>query len=162
MRTERDVREALELGVARVLVGTLAAQRPELVGALAAETARVAVAADVRNGTVRAAGWREDTGTDAVPFVQRLTTQGVRDVLATAIERDGTGAGPDTALLARLRTHVPGLLIAAGGIGSVADVRAAVAAGADGVVIGRALYDGSMTFRDASASLRSSPIDKPS
>jgi phosphoribosylformimino-5-aminoimidazole carboxamide ribotide isomerase len=162
MRTERDVREALELGVARVLVGTLAAQRPELVGALAAETARVAVAADVRNGTVRAAGWLEDTGTDVVPFVQRLTTQGVRDVLATAIERDGTGAGPDTALLARLRTHVPGLLIAAGGIGSVADVRAAVAAGADGVVIGRALYDGSMTFRDASASLRSSPIDKPS
>jgi phosphoribosylformimino-5-aminoimidazole carboxamide ribotide isomerase len=162
MRTERDVRDALELGVARVLVGTLAAQRPELVGALAAETARVAVAADVRNGTVRAGGWLEDTGADAVAFVQRLTTQGVRDVLATAIERDGTGAGPDTELLARLRSHVPGVLIAAGGISSARDVRAAVAAGADGIVIGRALYDGSLTFREASASLRSSPIDNPS
>jgi phosphoribosylformimino-5-aminoimidazole carboxamide ribotide isomerase len=111
---------------------------------------------------VRAGGWLEDTGADAVAFVQRLTAQGVRDVLATAIERDGTGAGPDTELLTRLRPHVPGVLIAAGGISSARDVRAAVAAGADGIVIGRALYDGSLTFREASASLRSSPIDNPS
>lgn len=162
MRTEGDVRAALDLGVARVLVGTLAAQRPELVGALASETARVVVAADVRNGTVRSAGWLEDTGTDAVAFVRRLAAQGVRDVLATGIERDGTGTGPDTALLERLRPHVHGLLLAAGGIGSVGDIRAAVAAGADGVVVGRALYDGSMTFSEASASLRSSPMDSPS
>jgi phosphoribosylformimino-5-aminoimidazole carboxamide ribotide isomerase len=162
MRTEGDVRAALDLGVARVLVGTLATQRPELVGALASETARVAVAADVRNGTVRSAGWLEDTGTDAVAFVSRLAAQGVRDVLATGIERDGTGTGPDTALLERLRPHVDGLLLAAGGIGSVGDIRAAVAAGADGVVVGRALYDGSMTFSEASASLRSSPMDSPS
>lgn len=162
MRSESDVRAALDLGVARVLVGTLAAQRPELVGALAAQTARVAVAADVREGTVRSAGWLEDTGAGAVEFVRRLTVQGVRDVLATAIERDGTGGGPDTELLAQLRPHVPGVLIAAGGIGAVADVRAAVDAGADGVVIGRALYDGSVTLPEASASLRSSPIDRPS
>jgi phosphoribosylformimino-5-aminoimidazole carboxamide ribotide isomerase len=162
MRTERDVLEALDLGVARVLVGTLAAERPGLVGALAARTARVAVAADVRDGTVRSAGWLLDTGAGAVDFVQRLTAQGVRDVLATAIERDGTGEGPDTDLLAKLRPHVPGVLIAAGGIGSVADVRAAADAGADGVVIGRALYDGSVALPEASASLRSSPIDRPS
>jgi phosphoribosylformimino-5-aminoimidazole carboxamide ribotide isomerase len=162
MRSERDVQAALDLGVARVLVGTLAVQRPELVGALAAKTARVAVAADVRDGTVRSAGWLEDTGSAAVAFVQRLAVQGVRDVLATAIDRDGTGRGPDTALLASLRPHVPGVLIAAGGIGSAGHVRAAVRAGADGVVIGRALYDGSMTFSEASASLRSSPIDRPS
>jgi phosphoribosylformimino-5-aminoimidazole carboxamide ribotide isomerase len=162
MRSERDVREALALGVARVLVGTLAVQQPWLVGALAAETARVAVAADVRGGTVRSAGWLEDTGADAVDFVKRVTAQGVRDVLATAIEQDGTGEGPDTELLARLRPHVPGVLIAAGGIGRAAHIRAAVAAGADGVVVGRALYDGSLSFAEASASLRSSPIDRPS
>ncbi len=162
IRDERALLEALELGVARVLVGTLAAAQPQLVGRLARDTARVAVAADVRDGTVRAAGWLEDTGVAGEAFVRSLTEAGVRDFLVTAIERDGTGDGPDTALLARLRPRVPGLLMAAGGIGSAADVAAVAAAGADCAVIGRALYDGSLTLLEASASARSSPTDRPS
>lgn len=162
IRDERALLEALELGVARVLVGTLAAAQPQLVGRLARDTARVAVAADVREGTVRAAGWLEDTGVAAEAFVRSLTDAGVRDFLVTAIERDGTGDGPDTVLLARLRPRVPGLLMAAGGIGSAADVAAVAAAGADCAVIGRALYDGSLTLLEASASARSSPTDRPS
>ena len=157
-----DVLAALELGVARVLVGTLAAHDPRTVGALATETARVAVAADVRDATVRAAGWLEDTGTAGSVFVRRLAEHGVRDFLVTAIERDGTGQGPDTNLLAELREWVPGLLLAAGGIASAADVAAAAAAGADGIVIGRALYEGELTLPEASASLRSSPTESPS
>jgi phosphoribosylformimino-5-aminoimidazole carboxamide ribotide isomerase len=162
IRSERDVRDALELGVARVLVGTLAASEPELTGRLAAETVRVAVAADVLDGTVRAAGWLEDTGAEAGAFVRRLAGEGVRDFLVTAIDRDGTGSGPDTELLASLRPLVPGLLMAAGGIGSAQDVAAVGRAGADCAVIGRALYDGSMVLADASASLRSSPTESPS
>ena len=162
IRDERALLEALELGVARVLVGTLAAAQPQLVGRLARDTARVAVAADVREGTVRAAGWLEDTGVPAETFVRSLTEAGVRDFLVTAIERDGTGDGPDTALLARLRPRVQGLLMAAGGIGSTADVAAVAGAGADCAVIGRALYDGSLTLLEASASARSSPTDRPS
>jgi phosphoribosylformimino-5-aminoimidazole carboxamide ribotide isomerase len=162
IRDEAALLEALELGVARVLVGTLAAAQPQLVGRLARDTARVAVAADVREGTVRAAGWLEDTGVAAEAFVRSLTEAGVRDFLVTAIERDGTGDGPDTALLARLRPRVPGLLMAAGGIGSAVDVEAVAAAGADCAVIGRALYDGSLTLLEASASARSSPTDRPS
>ena len=162
IRDEAALLEALELGVARVLVGTLAAAQPQLVGRLARDTARVAVAADVREGTVRAAGWLEDTGVAAETFVRSLTEAGVRDFLVTAIERDGTGDGPDTALLARLRPRVQGLLMAAGGIGSAADVAAVAAAGADCAVIGRALYDGSLTLLEASASARSSPTDRPS
>src|SRR5256885_294346 len=72
MRSREDVLGALDLGVARVLVGTLAAREPRAVGALAAETARVAVAADVRDGTVRAAAWLEDTGSPGAAFVRRL------------------------------------------------------------------------------------------
>jgi|1186.fasta_scaffold02201_3 phosphoribosylformimino-5-aminoimidazole carboxamide ribotide isomerase len=162
IRDERDVGEALELGVARVLVGTMAARDPVRVGRLAAETARVAVAADVRDGTVRAAGWQKDTGTPAGAFVELLAGEGVRDFLVTAIDRDGTASGPDTQLLRTLRVAVPGLLIAAGGIGSVDDVVAAADAGADAVVIGRALYDGTVRLSEASASLRSSPSDSPS
>jgi phosphoribosylformimino-5-aminoimidazole carboxamide ribotide isomerase len=86
----------------------------------------------------------------------------VPDFLVTAIERDGTHDGPDTELLVALRPLVPGLLMAAGGIGSAGDVAAVLAAGADCAVIGRALYDGSLTLLEASASLRSSPTDSPS
>jgi len=162
IRDEASLRDALELGVARVLVGTLAAAEPQLVGRLAVSTARVAVAADVRDGTVRAAGWLHDTGVPAADFVKRLAGAGVRDFLVTAIDRDGTDRGPDTGLLSRLRPLVPGLLLAAGGIGTPADVAAVAAAGADAAVIGRALYDGSLTLSAASASVRSSPTDRPS
>jgi phosphoribosylformimino-5-aminoimidazole carboxamide ribotide isomerase len=162
MRSLADVEEALELGVARVLVGTLAVHEPDAVGRLAVSTARVAAACDVRDGTVRAAGWTEDSRLAARPFVERLAAAGVRDVLVTAIDRDGTGSGPDTALLRSLRPAVPGVLLAAGGIGSVEDVVAAADAGADAVVIGRALYEGAVRLSDASASLRSSPNESPS
>lgn len=162
VRSEADVQAALELGVARVLVGTLAAREPALVGRLCTDTARVAVAADVRDGTVRAAGWLEDTGAGARAFVERLAALGARDFLVTAIERDGTGQGADTELLAGLRPHVPGVLMAAGGIRTAAHVADAVTAGADGVVVGRALYAGWLSLSEASTSLRRSPSESPS
>src|SRR4051794_19136122 len=162
IRSVADVEEALALGVARVLVGTLAVREPGAVGRLASQTARVAAACDVRDGTVRAAGWIEDSRLPARRFVDGLVAGGVRDVLVTAIDRDGTGSGPDTDLLRSLRPAVPGVLLAAGGIGSVADVVAAADAGADAVVIGRALYEGAVRLSEASASLRSSPSDSPS
>jgi phosphoribosylformimino-5-aminoimidazole carboxamide ribotide isomerase len=162
IRSEADVQAALELGVARVLVGTLAAREPAVVGRLCADTARVAVAADVRDGTVRAAGWLEDTGAGARAFVERLADLGARDVVVPAIDRDGTGEGPDGELLAGLRPSVPGVLMAAGGIGNAAHVAEAVAAGADAVVVGRALYAGWLSLSEASTSVRSSPSERPS
>jgi phosphoribosylformimino-5-aminoimidazole carboxamide ribotide isomerase len=146
IRTGAQIVAALEADADRVMVGTLAASAPELVGRLAAETARVVVALDCLDGRVRTHGWLEDTGAEPAAFVARLTTAGARDFLVTGIDRDGTGLGPDLDLLRGLRAAVPGLLLAAGGVGSAADVDAAVAAGADAVVVGRALLDGTITF----------------
>ena len=154
IRDEQDVHEALELGVARVLVGTLARPLADPGRPAGAETARVAVAADVREGTVRAAGWLEDTG---VAAEQRSSSgwssRGVRDFLVTAIERDGTGDGPDTALLAALRPCVPGA--ADGGRRDRLGRPTSAGGGAPAPTascIGRALYDGSLTLSEASAS----------
>ena len=146
IRTAAQISAALELGAARVMVGTLAAAEPDLVGRIAAETGRVVVALDCRDGRVRTHGWIEDTGTEAAAFVTRLANAGARDFLVTGIDRDGTGRGPDLDLIASVRALVPGLLLSAGGVGSAADVAAAVAAGADAVVIGRGLVDGTITF----------------
>ncbi len=141
IRTEGDVAAALETGAWRVLAGTLAAQAPETAGRLARETGRVVAAVDCRDGSVRVRGWADDSGADPLALVERLAAAGVRDVAATAIERDGTGAGPDVRLIGRLRAAVPGELIAAGGVYAPVDVTAAVGAGADAVVVGRALYE---------------------
>jgi phosphoribosylformimino-5-aminoimidazole carboxamide ribotide isomerase len=146
IRTADQIAAALDLGAARVMVGTLAAAAPDLVGRIAADTGRVVVALDCLEGRVRTHGWIEDTGTEAAAFVTRLAAGGARDFLVTGIDRDGTGRGPDLELIAGVRGLVPGLLLSAGGVGSAADVAAAVAAGADAVVIGRGLVDGSMSF----------------
>jgi phosphoribosylformimino-5-aminoimidazole carboxamide ribotide isomerase len=146
LRGEAAVRAALEGLADRVIVGTLAATEPELVGRLAAETGRVVVALDCLDGRVRTHGWVEDAGLEPEAFVARLAAAGARDFLVTGIDRDGTGRGPDLQLIAALRPGVPGLLLAAGGVGAAADVRAAVRAGADAVVVGRALLDDIFSF----------------
>jgi phosphoribosylformimino-5-aminoimidazole carboxamide ribotide isomerase len=146
LRTGAQIAAALDLGVERAVVGTLAAAEPELVGRLAAETGRVVVAVDCLDGRVRTHGWLSDTGTAAAVFVDRLAAVGAGDFLVTGIERDGTGRGPDLELVRGVRGSVPGVLLASGGVGSAADVEAAVAAGADAVVCGRSLLDGSIKF----------------
>jgi phosphoribosylformimino-5-aminoimidazole carboxamide ribotide isomerase len=141
IRTEADVAAALETGAWRVVVGTLAADEPETAGRLARETGRLVAAIDCRDGTVRVRGWAADSGADPVELVRRLVDAGVRDIAVTAIERDGTGAGLDARLISRMRPAVPGELIAAGGVYAPVDVTAAVGAGADLVIVGRALYE---------------------
>jgi phosphoribosylformimino-5-aminoimidazole carboxamide ribotide isomerase len=146
MRTGPQIAAAFHLGAQRVIVGTLAASEPDLVGRIAADTGRVVVALDCLGGRVRTHGWLEDSGTEAAVFVRRLAAAGAHDFLVTGIERDGTGRGPDLDLIRSVRERVPGLLLSAGGVGSGADVAAAVAAGADAVVIGRGLVDGTIPF----------------
>jgi phosphoribosylformimino-5-aminoimidazole carboxamide ribotide isomerase len=146
LRGEIEIRAALDGLADRVIVGTLAAAEPELVGRFAAETGRVVVALDCLHGRVRTHGWLEDAGLEPGAFVARLAAAGARDFLVTGIDRDGTGSGPDLELIAALRPRVPGLLLAAGGVGSAADIGAAVGAGADAVVVGRALLDGALSF----------------
>jgi phosphoribosylformimino-5-aminoimidazole carboxamide ribotide isomerase len=141
IRTEADVAAAVEVGAWRVIVGTLASEDPPAAGRMARETGRLVAAVDCRGGSVRVRGWTADSGADPLELVRRLVECGVRDVAVTAIDRDGTGAGPDAGLIGRLRPAVPGELIAAGGVYAPVDVTAAVGAGADAVVVGRALYE---------------------
>jgi phosphoribosylformimino-5-aminoimidazole carboxamide ribotide isomerase len=107
------------------------------------------VCADALEGSVRVAGWLEDAGESASAFVERFTERGVAAFLVTAIERDGTLAGPDLQLLAGVRAVTDSVLLAAGGFASLEHIAAARDAGCDGAVVGRALYDGSLNLREA-------------
>jgi phosphoribosylformimino-5-aminoimidazole carboxamide ribotide isomerase len=150
VRTTEDVEAALAAGVQRVLIGTFAARDPDAVTALAERHGpRICVCADALDGTVRIAGWREDAGESASAFVERFSARGVGAFLVTAIERDGTLAGPDLRLLAEVRAVTDAILLAAGGFAALEHIAAARDAGCDGAVVGRALYDGSFNLREA-------------
>jgi phosphoribosylformimino-5-aminoimidazole carboxamide ribotide isomerase len=154
LRDEAAIDAALELGVDRALIGTLAFRDPAALDRLVARHGeRICVTADTLEGSVRVAGWQEDSGVDVVEAVRGLAGRGVGAFLVTAIERDGTLAGPDLRLLAAVRAATEGLLLASGGIGSIDDLRAVREVGADGVVVGRALLAGAFTLPEALAQL---------
>jgi phosphoribosylformimino-5-aminoimidazole carboxamide ribotide isomerase len=132
IRTLADARALLEAGADRVVVGTAAWPDPtpwlELGDALV-------LALDVRDGEVRSSGWTRAAGLSFSAALERA--QGAR-VLVTAIDRDGTLAGPDLDLV-RTATAAGLRVLAAGGIRSPADVQALAAAGAEAAIVGRAL-----------------------
>ncbi|MEO9174705.1 MAG: 1-(5-phosphoribosyl)-5-[(5-phosphoribosylamino)methylideneamino] imidazole-4-carboxamide isomerase [Gaiellales bacterium] len=151
-RTAEAVEQAISSGVDRVLVGTLALRDPEAFTALVREHGEhICLTADSLEGSARVAGWLEDSGEATATLVRRFDAEGVSAFLVTAIDRDGTLAGPDLKLLEEVRAATTGTLLASGGIGSADDVRRVAECGCDGVVIGRALLAGTLEMADALA-----------
>lgn len=143
IRSLADARLLLEAGATRVVVGTAAWAEEEALATFArALRERLVVALDVRDGVVRVSGWERSAGLSAGEAAERCAATGVRRILCTAVERDGTLSGPDVELL-RLVCDRSGLpVLAAGGIRSRADLDAVEAAGCEGAVVGRALLEG--------------------
>jgi phosphoribosylformimino-5-aminoimidazole carboxamide ribotide isomerase len=136
IRSRADADALLHAGADRVVVGTAAFPDPAPWAEALGE--RLVVALDVRDGEVRTRGWTESSGLSLDDALERCRTGGVVRVLCTAIDRDGTLAGPDVALVERVaRTGLR--VLAAGGVRSPADVDALAHAGAEAVIVGRAL-----------------------
>ncbi len=139
----------LEAGISRVILGSAAAKNPALVKqACAAFPGRIAVGIDARDGYVATEGWAETSTLSAVDLALKFEDAGVAAIIFTDIGRDGmlTGLNLDQTLDLAARISTP--VIASGGVGALADItalrdRAAGAPGRiDGVIVGRALYDG--------------------
>ena len=152
LRGDDSVAAMLDAGAARVVVGTAALQDPAFVRRLVGRHGpeRVAVALDVRERLAIGHGWVP--GSAGVPVeeaVAALADAGVETFEVTAIERDGTMAGPDLALLGRIVLMGRGAVIASGGIATTSDLRAVRALGCAGAIVGRALYEGRFTLEEA-------------
>jgi phosphoribosylformimino-5-aminoimidazole carboxamide ribotide isomerase len=151
---DRAAAEALfDAGVARVVLGTAALEDPDLVRALAAEHP-VAVGLDARGREVAVRGWVEGSGADVLDLAVAYEDAGVEALVVTEISRDGTLEGPDTEGLARVlgATSIP--VIASGGVGALADLRAldGLRAGGrslSGAIVGRAVYEGAFRVSEA-------------
>ena len=150
LRSKDLIREALDLGFARAVIGTAAAVDPNFVPEVLAAvgSTRLAVGIDARNGLVAVRGWTETSTTRAEDLVRRVVNAGIETVIYTDIDRDGMLNGPDLAGAVSLLT-MGARIILSGGIAGSADVRAACQAGLNGVIVGRALYEGRLTLPEA-------------
>jgi len=156
VRSEEDVRRLFDAGVARVVVGSIAVRDPQRVlqWLQTYGSERLVLALDAREqaGVWRlpVAGWTEDGGATLDARVQAYAAGGARHLLCTDIARDGMLAGINTALYAHLQMLAPALAVqASGGVRDLDDIRAARAAGAAGVILGRALLEGRFTLQEA-------------
>lgn len=143
VRTVADAELLLEAGAARVVVGTAAfADDGALEGYVTALGDRLVVAIDVRDGAVAVHGWERTSALSADEAMNRCREAGVERLACTAIERDGTLAGPALGLVERIcaRSGLP--VLAAGGVRSTDDLDALEAIGCEGAIVGRALLEG--------------------
>lgn len=163
LRRAEDVDAVLGAGAARVVLGTAALADPALVEALAAERGdRIAVAADARGGQVAVEGWEHGTQVRPADLVADLGRRGVRRFVYTPVDVDGTLQGPATADLDAVAAAVEGAggeWIYSGGIGTLDHLRELAGrrpAALEGVIVGRALYEGAFTVEDAKRALAAS------
>ena len=157
IRDMATINDWLARGVARVILGTAALRDPDLVRNACREyPGRVAVGIDARNGRVAVEGWAETSDTEALDLAQSFEDAGVAAIIYTDIQRDGAMQGPNVAATATLARHITTPVIASGGVSCHADLEALKAvesAGIEGVICGRALYDGRIEAETALALL---------
>lgn len=145
VRTVDDAEALVAAGATRVVVGTAAFGDDGVLRALTERLGeRLLVAIDVRDGVVAVRGWEATTGLAVEQAVDRCLAAGVPRLLCTAIERDGTLAGPALPLLEQVVRQAGIPVLAAGGVRSLDDVEAIAEVGCEGAIVGRALLDGTL------------------
>jgi len=150
IRTLMDAKRWLELGVQRVILGTLAYSLPSSIISIIDEfgSDRVVVALDYKEGRVVTQGWTKTENLELTEAITRLQTAHVETLLATAVQFDGTGAGPDWKTLETLRDLTTMRILASGGVRTADDVSGLRRIGMHGVILGRALYDGTLNLAE--------------
>ena len=153
LRDRTSVVELLDLGVQRVILGTVAVEQPQLVAELCQEfPGQIVVGIDARNGRVATRGWLETSEVLATGLALQMQELGAAAIIYTDIHRDGTLTGPNLEALRELTAAVSIPVIASGGVSSITDLLSLLALeplGVTGVIVGRALYTGDISLKDA-------------
>ena len=153
IRNEDDISRCLEIGVERVILGTLACQDPKHVGSLADRyPLKILLGVDARDGYVAVKGWRDITGIQVLDLLASYPNIPIAGVIYTDIQRDGMLAGPNVPAIERLLSGTSFPVIASGGVTNLKDVEALArleSRGLCGAIVGKALYSGKMDYRAA-------------
>jgi cyclase len=160
VRTVEDAERLLDAGADKIAINTAAIRTPELIAACAARFGSQAIVVAIDAKRTPTAGWevyshggRTPEGLDALAWCRRVAALGAGEILLTSMDRDGTGAGYDTDLLAAVAASVSIPLIASGGVGVLAHLAAGLEAGADAVLAASIFHFGQHTIGQAKAFL---------
>ena len=152
LRTMQDIELRVKAGVKRCIIGTAAAENPDLVCEACREfPGYIAVGIDAKNGLVATRGWVETSTLTAVELALRMRDMGVKDVIYTDVSRDGMMQGPNVDATRRLIEATGMDVIGSGGVSCLDDLRALCDAGCAGAILGRAMYEGAFTLEEALA-----------
>lgn len=154
MRDEEAINKALDLGLSRIIIGTRACNEPEWVGSMVEKfgAEKIVVGIDAKDGMVATKGWVETSQTTAVDLAQKLETLGIRWIIHTDVATDGAMKGPNLEAQKIMAQAVPNCqVIASGGITKESDISdldnlAMQFPNIEGVIIGRALYEGTVSL----------------
>lgn len=150
LRSLAAIETMLRAGATRVILGTAAAEDEDLVReAVRQHGEAIAVGVDARAGMVATHGWRQGGTIPTTALMQRMYALGVRRFIYTDIARDGALEGPNLTAIREAMAATPAAVIASGGVSSLADVRALMALGVEGAIIGKAVYTGAVDVRQA-------------
>lgn len=154
VRNLETVLDLLDAGVDRAILGTAALRDPDMVRAACQDFGEsIAVAVDAQGGYVASHGWKETTKVTVDEHVERMIELGVPRFIYTAIDRDGTLTEPDFAGIEALaaKTHLP--VVASGGVADLEHLKQLKELGAEGAIVGMALYTGRIDLKQALAAL---------
>lgn len=165
VRSVDRAEQLLACGLDRVILGTAALENPGLVTELASRhPGRIVVGIDAREGKVATRGWIENSNVEATTLASELSVEGIAAIISTDIATDGTLEGPNLDALRAMAQASQVPVIASGGVGCMADLLALLTLeplGVQGVIVGRALYDGRVDLREAIAALGENRLQDP-
>lgn len=154
IRHLETIEEFLKVGIERVVLGTAAVENPQLVGeACRLFQESIIVGIDARWGYVATHGWLKDTELTTVALAESMVPLGVRRFIFTDIGRDGTLTEPNFSVIAEMIDTIRLPVIAAGGISSLTHLKMLNKLGAEGAIVGKALYTGDINLKQALATI---------
>lgn len=150
IRTMEDIDAVLNLGVSRVIIGSAAVENPELVKEAVKKFGdKIVVGIDAKNGEVKTRGWIDGSGIDYIEFSKKMESFGVKTIIFTDIDSDGTLAGPCLPRLLALREAVSCEIVASGGVTTMDDLKALDEGKIDAAILGKTLYSGKIDLKKA-------------
>lgn len=153
LRDRDRVAALFDLGVQYAILGTVAVENPDLVSRLSTEfPGRIIVGIDARDGKVATRGWLENSEMEAIPLAQDMAQRGAAAIIYTDIKRDGTLKGPNIEALRAMADSADIPVIASGGVSSITNLLSLLSLvpyGVSGVIIGKALYTGDISIKEA-------------
>jgi phosphoribosylformimino-5-aminoimidazole carboxamide ribotide isomerase len=150
IRSDNDLKIAFASGAAQVTAGSIAVISPEKVGHWLFKygNEKIILGADSVNGKIAVDGWKEESDEDLISFIGSYAQKGMKYTICTDVDKDGALNGPATELYREIISKVKIKLIASGGISDLNDLREVEEAGCEGVIIGKAIYEGRIKLKE--------------